>query len=458
MMEKTYPIKRSLVGYNTCYFPENYFRKWVLNKQFPQYVTLGQKQIRCTVAPHPDKKEEILVTEDIWTELGIPHNGPIHIFESGKVIHLGPLVGIFTAGFTEHTLRPMGKRTMLFSKLLNAEAKIGAFYFVFGAHHIDWERETIKAYFHTRKGWVLKTVPFPQVVYDRLPNRKTEILSNSVHVKNKLQNEYKIPWFNPGFFDKWTIHQLLENNVDIQHYLPESYLEPSNTDIEKLLQEYQHLYFKPSKGSLGLGIQQIIKPKNEDCYYCRFRTKDENRLRRYTSLGRLLERQFSRGLQNMLVQQGINLLTWQDKQIDFRVHTNKNLNGEWVASAIAAKIAGSGSVTTHVSNGGKVLSMQQLITEIGQDSTILQRLKNAAIKISMALDEKIEGNLGEIGFDLGVDHNQNIWLFEANSKPGRSIFSHPDLRNYDQLTRLLPLSYAFYLAKEAILQKDAVLT
>lgn len=457
-MEKTYPIKKTLVGYNTCYVPESYFRNWVLKKQFPQYLSLGQKQIRCNIGPHPDKKEEILITEDIWTALGIPHDGPIHIFEQGKTIHLGPLVGIFTAGFTEHTLRPMGKRTMLFSKLLNAEPKIGAFYFVFGAHHIDWERETIKAYFHTRKGWVLKTIPFPHVIYDRLPNRKTELLDNSKHVKSKLQEDYHIPWFNPGFFDKWTIHQLLEGNEEIRHFLPESYLEPKHADIQELLYKYQHLYFKPSKGSLGLGIQQIIKPKNEDCYYCRFRTKDDNRLRRYTTLNRLLSRQFPKGLQNILVQQGINLLTWQDKQIDFRVHTNKNQKGEWISSAIAAKIAGSGSVTTHVANGGKVLSMQQLISELGQDSSLLERLKNVAIEISKALDDQIDGNLGEIGFDLGVDQNQRIWLFEANSKPGRSIFAHPDLRNYDQLTRLLPLSYALYLAKETLQQKDAVLT
>ncbi|MEK1830725.1 YheC/YheD family protein [Priestia megaterium] len=38
------------------------------------------------------------------------------------------------------------------------------------------------------------------------------------------------------------------------------------------------------------------------------------------------------------------------------------------------------------------------------------------------LEQELNGLIGELGFDFGVDYQGNVWLFEANSKPGRSIF------------------------------------
>ncbi|MDQ7860140.1 hypothetical protein RCO48_01045 [Peribacillus frigoritolerans] len=41
-------------------------------------------------------------------------------------------------------------------------------------------------------------------------------------------------------------------------------------------------------------------------------------------------------------------------------------------------------------------------------------------------------------------------MFEANSKPGRSIFSHPKLKDFELLTRKLSLDYAIYLTEQTI--------
>lgn len=42
-------------------------------------------------------------------------------------------------------------------------------------------------------------VPLPNVIYDRLPNRKAENYKPIVRAKRKLEHDYAIPWFNPGF-------------------------------------------------------------------------------------------------------------------------------------------------------------------------------------------------------------------------------------------------------------------
>lgn len=456
MTKKFLVIRKESNHNNTLFVPHYLFKRWVEQKSFPNKINLGTKTASCKVAPHPEKKEEYLLSQDLWEQLMVPHESPVHLIVHEDSIHIGPIVGIFTAGFTNSLMRPIGERSLLFAKLLSTNKKEGAYYFVFGANHINWENATINGYFFTKDGWKQIEVPFPNAIYDRLPNRRTEKLHTSREVKEKLQNDYLIPWFNPGFFDKWEINQKLINDNVVNAHLPVNYLNPSEKEIEELLEKYNHVYFKPAKGSLGLGIQQVIKFNDEPYYYCRFRDKDQNRLRRYSSLKRLLRQQFPQGFKNMIVQQGIHLIKWQNNAIDFRIHTNKDDEGNWQVSALAAKIAGPGSVTTHVKSGGEVKTVFEIFNETRTNPKLLKDLKETALLLSERIDHTIEGFVGEIGFDLGIDKNGDIWMFEANSKPGRTIFYHPKLKLDDLLSRRLPLAYGVYLSKKAILEPGRI--
>jgi hypothetical protein len=425
--------------------------------QLPNQLSFGAKTVPCYVVLHTDNRDEVVVSEDLWNELQIPHGGSTHLFQADDSLHLGPLVGIFTAGFTDHTLRPIGERTLFFAKLLSVQNDVGAYYFVFGAHHINWQNGTIKGFFYLNDGWKQMNVPIPHVVYDRIPNRRTEKLKQLREVKTRLQRDYLIPWFNPGFFDKWEMHKMLQNNDTVSHYLPETYLNPTVETVEQMLEKYRHVYFKPAKGSLGLGIHQVLKLNDDDGCYCRFHNGEENRLRRYSSLKALMEKQFPNDqLKHILVQQGIHLIRWQKRAVDFRIHTNKNEKGVWEVGAIAAKTAGSGSVTTHIRYGGNVKTVAEVLG-IGPNKRKTEtQLKEASLAISQAIDRKVDGTVGEIGFDLGLDNEGHIWLFEANAKPGRSIFTHPKLQYYDEQSRKLPLAFAVHLAHESITEPSAL--
>lgn len=450
MEHQVLPLKKETKRSQTIFVPIEVFKQYVERVQFPNTLSFGSKTVQCKVAPHPEKKNEYLLCSDLWDKLHIPHEGNIHLLEKDQTLYIGPLVGIFTAGFTQFHLRPIGERSLFFAKLLSVEKMVGAYYFVFGSHQIDWENGTVNGYFYTDQGWKKSLVPLPNVVYDRVPNRKVENLDVAKEVKERLQSEYDIPWFNPGFFNKWNIHQLLIDDVEAKMHLPDSYFQPTFNDIQELLERHKHVYIKPANGSLGLGIQQLIQKKDEPLVYCRFRNKDENRLRRYSTLKRLLRHQFPTGLNEMIAQQGIHLITWNNNPIDFRVHTNKGKDGKWCVSAIAAKIAGTGSITTHVKSGGEVKTVNELLHEIGANPEIVIKIHKTSLLLSEKIDDKMAGFVGEIGFDIGVDENDHVWMFEANSKPGRTIFSHPKLKSDDLQSRKLPLEYAVYLFKQAI--------
>lgn len=421
-------------------------------------IAFGSKSMEVDFIPLPEKKTRIILSKPISDVLHFPDFGiPLHLFFENQTMFIGPLIGIFTSGFTSFPYRPIGERSVFFAKLLSVKNSVGVLPFVFAEQHIDWERGLIKGYFFHEHEWKVFDVPFPNVIYDRLPNRKSERNPLLKTVKERLQQDYLIPWYNPGFFNKLDIYERLQQESSITQYLPETHSFSSFSIIERMLSDYGHTFIKPINGSLGLGVHQIIYDKHNHHYFCRYRDyQGVNRLRRFSSLESLFKAVFAKhSLDKVLIQQGIHLLRSDQRIIDFRVHTNKDDQGEWKVTAIAAKIAGIGSVTTHVRSGGEIKTIEEVFAkaEAGQYK---EKLTAASLMLSKALERNMEGIIGEIGFDLGIDRNGDVWLFEANSKPGRSIFKHPELKEFDFLTRKLSMAFAIFLTERSIMYPEEI--
>jgi len=447
-MRKKYPIEIITHSKQLVFVPAELTNRKDINK-----IAFGNKVVNVTCAPHPKGRNVIVLSDDVQKELSMPDlSTSLHLFIDQQTLFIGPLIGILTSGFTPFPLRPIGERSMFFAKLLSVNKSVGALPFVFGEEHIDWDQGLIQGYFFVEGGWMRIKVPFPNVVYDRLPNRRTERKSELISLKSRMQTDYLIPWYNPGFFSKLDVFERLQQDERAAEYLPETHQFSSFSVIERMLSNYGNVYVKPANGSLGLGIHQILFDKHNGYYYCRYRDQEGiNKLTKFESLEKLMKKIFyKRNLSQMIVQQGISLLRSEKRLIDFRVHTNKDEYGQWQVAAIAAKIAGQGSVTTHVNNGGVVKSLDELFEDQTERDLCEKKLSEAALVLSSILEKNMEGIIGELGFDFGIDKSGKVWLFEANSKPGRSIFKHPKLKNFDLLTRKLSLSFGIFLAEKAI--------
>jgi hypothetical protein len=454
-MRKRYPIEIEPQLSNTVYYPSE-LQPLLQNAE---RIAFGGHSCEVTLKSHPQKLNSVVISSDVQELLHFPNlNIPLHVFYENGTLSLGPLVGIFTSGFTPFPLRPIGDRSLFFSKLISVHKSVGVVPFVFGEQHINWEEGLIEGYFYQKNGWERYTFPLPNVVYDRLPNRLSESRKDQRIVKERMQQEYLIPWYNPGFFNKLDIYDKLYNDYGVYKYLPETVPFTSFSHIEGMLSQYNSVYIKPINGSLGFGVHQVLYDRDEDLYFCRYHDQQGiKRLQKFSTLENLMKHVFqNRSLSSMLVQQGISLLKIDNRSIDFRIHTNKDANGIWQITAIAAKIAGLGSVTTHVKTGGVIKTIDEIFTN-EEKNLYLPKLKEASLKLSHALEKQINGNLGEIGFDLGIDKEGQVWLFEANSKPGRSIFTHPQLKDSDLLTRKLSIAYAVFLTEKAISSPEEVL-
>ena len=117
---------------------------------------------------------------------------------------------------------------------------------------------------------------------------------------------------------------------------------------------------KPIHGSFGRNIHQIFYSQTENCYYCRYRENEENKLRKYQSLETLLN--------HVLKGHDLKSLSYSKVFRYFASMGNLLISAFiqikpfrwWIVSAIVAKIAGKGSLTTHVNSGGDTKLLQEL--------------------------------------------------------------------------------------------------
>ena len=453
-MKNVYPVEFTTHTDDSLFYPSDMEELKEID-----LIYFGQHSCPAKVRKNPATKGTIVLTKNLAETLKFTEtNTPLHLFVYKNSIHLGPLIGIFSSGFTKIPNKPLGERSDFFSKLLSLNTMTGCIPFIFGEQHIDWDNETIHGFVFIDTEWRISEFPFPNVVYDRLPNRRTENESGPKEVKRKFQELYTIPWYNPGFFNKWDVYERLSEDETALDFLPETYPLTSFSTIEHLLSKYRQAFIKPIHGSLGLGIYQVMYDKQEHVYYCRYKNEEQkNKLQRFSSLEAMMNHVFrNRTLENLIVQQGIPLIRSDKRPVDFRVHTNKDSQGNWQVTAIAAKVAGSGSVTTHIKNGGSVKTLKELFADEKLAKETEQKLTTSAITLSKSIENNLDGIIAEIGFDFGLDKHGQVWMFEANSKPGRSIFSHPKLKEFELLTRKLSLDYAIYLAEQSINQSIGV--
>lgn len=434
-----------------------YYPREVKPEKPVQMAAFGSAAADAVCTRHPNGRNVVSISTKLAEVLGIPSFiSSVCLFHDEDTFTIGPLVGIFSAGFTPYQVNPIGERSAMFSRLLSVQSSVGVVPFLFGEQHINWEQGMVEGFFFTEKGWERHVVPFPNVIYDRLPNRHSERMPTARKVRDKLEKEYLIPWYNPGFFNKLDIYEKLYSEHEAEPYLPETLPFSSYDDVERMLAQYGHVFIKPANGSAGTGIHQIILDPQSNAYYCRY-ADEKNRLQKYNSLEKLMKKVFAgKKLEGLLVQQGIRLLRINKRPVDFRVHANKDENGAWHISAIAAKAGGSGSPTTHNNAGGEILTLEEAFPEEAARKEHVRRMEEAALTLASLIENNVGGLIGEIGFDFGIDHEDRVWMFEANSKPGRQIFAHPGLADSDVLTRKLALSFAVHITEKSIRQPDEI--
>ncbi|TMV47633.1 YheC/YheD family protein [Paenibacillus mesophilus] len=433
----------------TVYVSSALMKSLQLTGTKPVTLKMGSKAVSAPIKIVKKPGIHLYIPVTVKNQLLVPRSGTCMAVSNGpREIQLGPLVGILTNASTANAAQPFGSRSSLLKDYIRPGSK-KSFFFAFMPSDVNWTTDTVVGYFPTESGWIRKTVPLPDVVYNRLSSRKAE---KSLSIENFKERFVRrgIPLFNWSFFDKSDVYNLLDGDKEAFKHVPESHLNPTPERVREMLDKHRFVYLKPTGGSLGIGIYRLTyHPKRG--YFARFRRGGKNVLYRFSQFSGLMNLLNARSgrLRNYVVQQGIRLIEIDNCPIDFRFHLHKNGQNQWVVAGIGAKKAGKGSVTTHVKNGGQIMTPEQVLDRVfgSKADAILQNSKQAAIKLAESIEKNSPHILGELGFDIGIDQDEQIWMFEANSKPGRSIFKHPSLKSQGKTSLELIFEHSMYLGR-----------
>lgn len=336
-----------------------------------------------------------------------------------------------------------------FADLIRTGQSMGFIVYVVTTKNLNLTKNIIKGFVYDDESgnWLQRLLPFPDIIYNRIPQREDEMLPA---VRQKIAACHKHPrvkLFNPSFFNKWDLFEWLRLSKKTKPYIPTTRKLITVTGLGRMMRKHSYLYLKPESGKAGKGIMTIkVQEEKQMPYRLKIQENKKSVTYNCANINKLWSRiQKQSGDEAYIAQQGINLASFNDRSFDLRALVQKNQRGQWDITGIGARIAGLSSITTHVPRGGMIEDPEKLLVHSfneEQARKLLIQAKNTAVLIAKQIERASGQLLGEMSMDLGVDSNGNMWFFEANSKPMK--FDEPHIRQ-KSLERIF--HYGAYLAK-----------
>lgn len=330
------------------------------------------------------------------------------------------LLGVLTA--TEpHDRRRLGAQTISYAELARVGRPRGVRVVVFRPQDVASDRR-VRGYVYDgeRRRWRRTETRWPQIVYNRVPRRSVEQRADVQEVLQRLRRA-GVPVFNPGFLNKWAIHQILIKDARSAPYIPPTQRLRSLDDARRALEAWGAVYLKPVEGSLGKGI--IYLARRRGGYVCHGFLGHRYRrgwLARWQDVARILAYPISR--KDYVVQAAIRRSRLRGRPFDVRCLLHKGGGNRWRVVGMAARVAAPGRVLTHVPRGGERLKLSLALSQAFPPEVrreIPGKLHAAALAAANAVDDHHQGLFAELSVDLTLDQNGRPWILECNAKPSR---------------------------------------
>ncbi|ASA20290.1 YheC/YheD family protein [Paenibacillus donghaensis] len=259
-----------------------------------------------------------------------------------------------------------------------------------------------------------------------------------------------IPW-SRGLPDKWGVHEILRRNRRAAALLPETSLYSGSSQLGTLLAEREFgLFLKPQAGSHGKRTLRAMLLGRADGGGLQVKGRDgSNKPIAYVFASLQDGLQWIDdfiGQRRYIIQPYLHLTSRSGQPFDVRVLMQKNGRGAWTLTGMAVRLGLRNSLTSNLHGGGTAVPLlpflrseygpggEELIEELAAEAAFLPPLLETAC-----------GRLGELGLDFGLDPAGRIYLLEANSKPGRTVFRLTGDLQAARLAAENPLLYARHL-------------
>ncbi|MGE5653656.1 MAG: YheC/YheD family protein [Bacillota bacterium] len=412
-------------------------------------VEFGARSTTCHLAITPGIGSTIQLSTSVADRLVIDGDMRINARWEGSRLALGPVIGVI-ADTHEKPASLFSEQTKLFHELSQEAKRRGAILFIFTPYGVNFAKQTIKGYIASSRddfgSWQRKRFPFPAVVYDRTFYRGAEEKVTD-RMTARLARQKGVKLVNSEIGDKWKVHQELSHQSELRPNLPETILIGENDGLERFLDHHRLVYLKPARGSQGRGIIRIERGLTGG-FVIQYQNAEREIRRSFAGLSSLrvhLRRLF--GGRHYLAQQGIDLIKHDGSLVDLRLIVQKNAEGNWGVTGMAARVGRRGSSVTNLHRGGHAVPIPSLLATHFplRAKKLTAQIKRLGCSAAASI-EKAYGPLGELGIDLGLDRRGRVWYIEANPKPGRRVFLLIGAPETRRKTIVRPLEYAMTLA------------
>jgi glutathione synthase/RimK-type ligase-like ATP-grasp enzyme len=406
-------------------------------------LQVGRLQRTVRVQAHKREDDLIGLSVDLASALAVP-KGKTKWIVHGNTWRIGPFIAVYTLSDPTAT-KPFGELTELFQDWVLLAQELGDHLYIVTPGSVDFARHLVQAWtFTATNGWKRVWRPCPDFVIQKIV-RRPQSLRPLIDREEQYFSEIGCSFLTKSLGSKWEIHELLSRSADLRPFLPHTRLIRGAADVEQMIRQHRSVFVKPVHGTQGERVFRLKHHKNGlAVFWQEGSTPRRCFLKKEQQVHGL--RKFFAGKRRYLIQQEVERLKTADEEpVDFRWLLQKDASGCWQMTARVARVGQKRAVTTNVHSGGIVQRAESFLEQVkgpAVSQDLIIQMDRLAERIALCIEQEM-GEIGELGIDLAVDRQGNLWFIEVNPRPGRKM-----LRMLDENLRLLslqrPLEYAEY--------------
>lgn len=375
---------------------------------------------------------QIIIPQNLTKLISIP-SLPYEYYFINNHLHLGPVIGMIV--YTRY----MNDPSQQLQRFADYENIKGLIYLFFPKTIDKWNKTISGCYYDPEKNSFVDGVfPFPNVIFNRIPLRKSRYDYLKKEIGDKIFN---YPYGNTDKFDFW---KLMYKQPVIKNYLPKTKKLENVTGVLKALEYSDSVYLKPVSMAGGNGIFHL--KKMDDGY-------------KWTDIeGKTVDVKDKKGLSEILRKQLIpkkeyiiqeEILTFNKDQnkLDFRIYLQKDYSKKWRYSGLETKVGKKDSIIANSQNREKIIPGEQALREFyglskEEAKRKVEEITNVCI-LTLKVMEAKGYKLGDACLDLVMDKNKKFWILEVQINYAAEIKAFRDEGERRILPFILPTPFEY---------------
>lgn len=379
-------------------------RKAGLSEGREIFLSYGMRQVKVKVQINKHATGNVfLLSSRVIERLRIALWATYNVCLLNDLLVIGPVIGMLYRQNGKKMAQDLQENADLYLPYAQSIKKLGGLLFFAAEDQIDYKSSEIEgfAFDFESMSWKKSVFPFPAVLYRKIKSSKP------------LKNTFGSRLLNPPCYYKWKFFTILNEEPAFRRHLPETTNVISKGNLDKMLTKYRSVFLKPINQGGGAGMHLIWRENGK--YFARQNFTDKV----FTYSPRQMNALLVSCEKNHILQQAINLKTHDDRKIDYRVVAVKEMGKTWKVEPIIGWLGEKGgiSIQSHKEINGRYADDMLKLQFNYSPEEIAEKLEEMA-SLGIALAKYLEGACGrfiDFGFDMGLDENGDIYVFEGNT-------------------------------------------